>query len=221
MPGGVRKLSPWDPTSITAARRCCWLPLPELGPGLMAGYEPRSGMGGAGMAHAQGGHDGQALAMQSPTPLLAGAFAGQTPSGTANAAAEVGRAPSRAMDLLRGTARVVEAAPEVDGHLHWGGVKPMRRVRFGCPGRSPTSWRLPDWPPPRSRRPAVHVTAGRAASLVEVGKTFFKPALRAAGLPEGLRLYDPAAHLRVVDRPGSERQGGPGPAGSRDRQHRP
>lgn len=46
----------------------------------------------------------------------------------------------------------------------------MRRVRFGCPGRSPTSWRLPDWPPPRSRRPAVHVTAGRAASLVEVAR---------------------------------------------------
>lgn len=34
------------------------------------------------------------------------------------AALRVGR-----LDLLRGTARVVEAAPEVDGHLHWGGVK--------------------------------------------------------------------------------------------------
>ncbi len=32
--------------------------------------------------------------------------------------------------------------------------------------------------------------AGCAASLVEVGKAFFKLALRAAGLPEGLRLYD-------------------------------
>ena len=27
------------------------------------------------------------------------------------------------LDLLRGTARVVEAAPEVDGRLHWGGIK--------------------------------------------------------------------------------------------------
>ena len=27
------------------------------------------------------------------------------------------------LDLLRGTARVVEAAPEVDGRLHWSGVK--------------------------------------------------------------------------------------------------
>jgi hypothetical protein len=34
----------------------------------------------------------------------------------------------------------------------------MRRVRFGCPSRSLTSWRLPDWSPPRSRRPGVHVT---------------------------------------------------------------
>jgi hypothetical protein len=70
-----------------------------------------------------GGHDGQALAMQSPTPPLAGAFAGQTPSGTANAAAEVAALRVGRLDLLRGTARVVEAAPEVDGHLHWGGVK--------------------------------------------------------------------------------------------------
>jgi site-specific recombinase XerD len=32
--------------------------------------------------------------------------------------------------------------------------------------------------------------AGRSPALVEVGKAFFKPALRAAGLPEALRLYD-------------------------------
>ncbi len=44
------------------------------------------------------------------------------------------------LDLLGGTARVVEAAPEVDGRLHLGGVKPMRRGPCGCPRRSPRSW---------------------------------------------------------------------------------
>ena len=34
------------------------------------------------------------------------------------------------LDPLRGTARVGEAAPEVDGHLHWSGVK-AHEVRTG------------------------------------------------------------------------------------------
>jgi hypothetical protein len=34
-------------------------------------HEPRVWLGGAGMAYSQGGHDGQALAMQIPTPPLA------------------------------------------------------------------------------------------------------------------------------------------------------
>jgi integrase len=44
------------------------------------------------------------------------AYSGMRPSEPA--ALRVGR-----LDLLHGTARVVEAAPEVDGHLHWGGVR--------------------------------------------------------------------------------------------------
>ena len=45
------------------------------------------------------------------------------------AALRVGR-----LDLLRGDARVVEAAPEVDGHLHWGGVKTHEARTVRLPG---------------------------------------------------------------------------------------
>jgi integrase len=77
------------------------------------------------------------------------AYSGMRPSELT--ALRVGR-----LDLLRGTARVVEAAPEVDGHLHWSGVKTheARTVRL-----------------PRS-------------IADELG------GYPAAGLPEGLRLYD-------------------------------
>jgi integrase len=44
------------------------------------------------------------------------------------------------LDLLRRSARVVEAAPEIDGRLHWGGVKTTSRAPCGCPGRSPRNW---------------------------------------------------------------------------------
>jgi integrase len=44
------------------------------------------------------------------------------------------------LDLLRGTARVVEAAPEVDGHLHWSGVKTHEARTVRLPGLSLTSW---------------------------------------------------------------------------------
>jgi integrase len=44
------------------------------------------------------------------------AYSGMRPSELT--ALRVGR-----LDLLRGTARMVEAVPEVDGHLHWSGVK--------------------------------------------------------------------------------------------------
>jgi integrase len=44
------------------------------------------------------------------------------------------------LDLLRGTARVVVAAPEIDGRLHWGASRPMRRAPCGCLGRSARSW---------------------------------------------------------------------------------
>jgi integrase len=36
------------------------------------------------------------------------------------------------LDLLRGTARVVEAAPEVDGHLHWSGIKTHEARMVRC-----------------------------------------------------------------------------------------
>jgi integrase len=95
------------------------------------------------------------------------------------------------LDLLRGTARVVEAAPEIDGRLHWGGVKTheSRTVRLprsiceelaaGLAGR------------PRDPE-ALVFTAPLGGPLRPHTwvKSFFKPAVRAAGLPEGLRLYD-------------------------------
>ncbi|HEV2931426.1 MAG TPA: hypothetical protein VGW74_22320, partial [Propionibacteriaceae bacterium] len=37
------------------------------------------------------------------------------------------------LDLLRGTARVAEAAPEVAGHLEWGGVKTHEAHRPATP----------------------------------------------------------------------------------------
>jgi integrase len=50
------------------------------------------------------------------TLIRFGAYSGLRPSELT--ALKVGR-----LDLLRATVRVVEAATEVDGHLHWGGVK--------------------------------------------------------------------------------------------------
>jgi hypothetical protein len=44
------------------------------------------------------------------------------------------------LDLLRGTVRVVEAAPEVDGRLHWSGVKTHEARTVRLPGLSLTSW---------------------------------------------------------------------------------
>jgi integrase len=112
------------------------------------------------------------------------AYSGMRPSELA--ALRVGR-----LDLLRGTARVVEAAPEVDGHLHWSGVKTHEARTVRLP-RSIVE-ELGGYLACRPRDPeALVFTAPLGAPLrwSKWGKAFFKPALRAAGLPEGLRLYD-------------------------------
>jgi len=95
------------------------------------------------------------------------------------------------LDLLRGTARVVEAAPEVDGRLHWGGVKTHEARTVRLP-RS-ISDELGAYLAARPRDPeALVFTAPLGGPLRPHTwvKGFFKPAVRAAGLPEALRLYD-------------------------------
>jgi integrase len=95
------------------------------------------------------------------------------------------------LDLLRGTVRVAEAAPEVAGRLEWGGVKTheahtVRLPRFLCDelgaylaGR------------PHGGDDLVF-TAPLGGPLRESKFVpgYFKPAARAAGLPATLRFYD-------------------------------
>ena len=95
------------------------------------------------------------------------------------------------LDLLHGSARVVEAAPEIDGRLHWGGVKTHEARTVRLP-RS-ISEELAAFLAAHPREPEVLVFSAplggppRPHTWV---KSFFKPAVRAAGLPEALRLYD-------------------------------
>jgi integrase len=92
---------------------------------------------------------------------------------------------------LRGTARVVEAAPEIDGRLHWVGVKTheartVRLPRSICEELGAYLGGRPSDPEALVFRAPL---GGPLRPHTWV-KSFFKPALRAAGLPEGLRLYD-------------------------------
>jgi integrase len=95
------------------------------------------------------------------------------------------------LDLLRGTARVVEAAPEVDGHLHWSGVKTHEARTVRLP-RSVAD-ELGGYLAGRPRDPEDLVFPAPLGGPLRPHtwiKSFFKPAVRAAGLPEDLRLYD-------------------------------
>jgi Phage integrase family len=95
------------------------------------------------------------------------------------------------LDVLRGAARVVEAALEIDGRLHWGGVKTHESRTVRLP-RSISEELAADLAG-RPRDPeALVFTAPLGGPLRPHTwvKSFFKPAVRAVGLPEGLRLYD-------------------------------
>jgi integrase len=109
------------------------------------------------------------------------------------------------LDLLRGTVRVAEAAPEVAGHLEWGGVKTheARTVRLPRSVAEELAASLAGRP---HGRDDLVFTAPRGGPLRESKfvPDRFKPAIGAANealaqldpdgrpelLPEGLRLYD-------------------------------
>jgi integrase len=95
------------------------------------------------------------------------------------------------LDLLRGTARVAEAAPEVAGRLAWGGVKTheartVRLPRFLC---EELGAHLADRP---HGAEDLVFTAPLGGPLRESKFVpgYFKPAVRAVGLPATLRFYD-------------------------------
>jgi integrase len=95
------------------------------------------------------------------------------------------------LDLLRGTARVVEAATEVDGRLHWGGVKTheARTVRLPRSIADELGAQLAGRPhgPEDLVFPAPLGGPMRWSKWV---RRHFKPAAPQMGLPERLRLYD-------------------------------
>jgi integrase len=95
------------------------------------------------------------------------------------------------LDLLRGTVRVVEAAPEVAGRLEWGGVKTheARTVRLPRSLAAEVGAYLAD----RPHGPEDLVFTAPLGGPLRQSKFvpgYFKPAARAAGLPATLRFYD-------------------------------
>jgi hypothetical protein len=134
------------------------------------------------------------------------------------------------LDLLRCTARVVEAAVEVS-RLEWGPVKTheARVVRMPRSVAEEVAGSLARRP---QNRDALVFTApmGGPPSWADFVRNCFKPAVLAANeaiaklpkdrrpalLPDGLHFYD----LRQpAHRPKRERQGGGGAAGACDREH--
>jgi len=109
------------------------------------------------------------------------------------------------LDLLRGTARVAEAAPEVAGHLEWGGVKTheARTVRLPRSVAEELGVYLADRPhgpgdlvftaprggPVRSSK-FVPVRFKPAIGVANQAIAELDPASRPDPLPEELRLYD-------------------------------
>jgi integrase len=119
-----------------------------------------------------------------PTLVRFAAYTGLRPCELA--ALRVGR-----LDLLRGAVRVVEAAPEVGGRLEWGGVKTheARTVRLPRSLAAEVGAYLAG----RSHGPEDLVFTAPMGGPLRQSKFvpgYFKPAVRAAGLPATLRFYD-------------------------------
>jgi integrase len=127
-----------------------------------------------------------AVAIRPPygTLIRFAAYSGLRPSELT--ALKVGR-----LDLLRATARVVEAAPEIDGRLHFGGVKTHEARTVRLP-RS-VAEELGAFLAGRPHGPEDLVFTAPLGGPLRPHtwiKGFFKPAVRTAGLPGELRLYD-------------------------------
>lgn len=119
-----------------------------------------------------------------PTLVRVAAYTGLRPCELV--ALRVGR-----LDLLRGTVRVAEAAPEVAGRLEWGGVKTheartVRLPRFLCE-------ELGAYLADRPHDPEDLVFTAPLGGPLRESKFvpgYFKPAVAAVGLPPTLRFYD-------------------------------
>jgi integrase len=118
------------------------------------------------------------------------------------------------LDLLRGTARIAAAAPEVDGKLEFGDTqdrqgphRPRAAVGGGGGGRDAGRPRQS-----RPRQPRVRRTARRAAALLEVDRRDVQACARGRRPARRGAPVRPAAHLRVAaDRRGRHREGDTGP----------
>jgi integrase len=119
-----------------------------------------------------------------PTLVRVAAYTGLRPCELV--ALRVGR-----LNLLRGTVRVAEAAPEVAGRLEWGGVKTheartVRLPRFLCD-------ELAAYLAGRPHGPEDLVFTAPLGGPLRESKFvpgYFKPAVRAVGLPATVRFYD-------------------------------
>jgi integrase len=126
----------------------------------------------------------EAIDRRYPTLVRFAAYTGLRPCELV--ALRVGR-----LDLLRGTVRVAEAAPEVAGRLCWGGVKTheartVRLPRFLCE-------ELGAYLADRPHAPEDLVFTAPLGGPLRESKFvpgYFKPAVRAVGLPASLRFYD-------------------------------
>jgi integrase len=125
-----------------------------------------------------------AIGRRYPTLVRFAAYSGMRPCELV--ALRVGR-----LDLLRGTVRVVEAAPEVAGRLEWGGVKThevrtVRLPRFLCEELGAYLAGRPHGPDD------LVFTAPLGGPLRESKFVpgYFKPAVRAVRFPPTLRFYD-------------------------------
>lgn len=119
-----------------------------------------------------------------PTLVRVAAYTGLRPCELV--ALRVGR-----LDLLRGTVRVAEAAPEVAGRLEWGGVKTheARTLRLPRSLAAEVGAYLAD----RPHSPEDLVFTAPLGGPLRQSKFvpgYFKPAVRAAGLSATLRFYD-------------------------------
>jgi integrase len=117
--------------------------------------------------------------------ILFAAYTGVRPSELV--ALRVGR-----LDLLRGTARIAEAAPEVDGKLEFGDTKTDKARTVHVP-RSVVEEIAAMLAGRTDLSPDALVFVAPLGGPLRFSKWIdvtYKPALRAAGLPSEVRLYD-------------------------------